>query len=459
MFDFKTDKNFLVAMEVVKKIVDSGYEAYLVGGCVRDILLNKQPHDYDITTNIELTLLTEIFDKTIPTGLKHGTITVIYKSYSFEITRYRLEKDYQDGRHPNYIEFNNVTLKDDLSRRDFTINGLAMNYNGDIIDYFDGQKDLKHRIIRTIRSPIDRFNEDHLRLFRALRFSACLDFDISEETDKAIKELGNEKYFNKLSKDRIRDELSKLLCSTNKMRLNYILNEYKDIFATVIPDLRLTFGFDQKCRYHLNSLYAHIVNVTTNSQPYLETRLAALLHDIGKIDVVKEDEEGNRHYYGHSLASAARAKVILVNLKYPNKVINHVTKLVRYHDYLLPLDTKNAKSLIKRFFVKLDTNMELFEKALDLIEADRKDHLEQNQFLEKNEIRSILKNALDNNEPFTLKDLAINGTDLLELNIPSIYIGKILNKTLDLSLRDKIKNEKEDLLTFAKQYFKSLNEQ
>lgn len=446
--DLDSLTTFQKAKKLVQIILDNGYEAYFVGGFVRDYLLNKVPHDFDITTSANVETIISLFNKefnVIETGRKHGTITVVINGESFEITTFRKEGYYKDGRHPEFVTFDNVSLLEDLSRRDFTINAIAMNINKEIIDPFNGIKDIDNRIIRTVNDPLLRFEEDHLRVLRALRFSTSLDFEIDETTKEAIKKISNKRFIDILSKERIRDELNKILISENTHKIAQIFNEFKEIFVIIIPELEKTIGFNQFSKWHKNDVYQHTINVLINTKSDLETRLAALFHDIGKVDSFVMDKNGFGHFYGHSIISERKAIAIMKRLKYPNTIIENVSILIKEHDS--HLENKKNPAFI-RLIGRLNKNRLLFQKLIDLKAADSNDHTSHTFNFNHQELLFLFDEAL-RNETISLKDLKINGNDLIAIGInKGEKIGFILKKCLEAVIDGSIKNNKEDLLDF-----------
>ena len=276
----------------VRAILDTlkinGYEGYIVGGSVRDATMGTFPKDYDITTNALPEVITKIFYKTIPTGIKHGTITVMINAVGYEVTTYRIDGEYLDNRRPSGVTFVS-SLEEDLARRDFTINALAYNAQDGLIDYFGGIRDLENKIIRAVGEPDKRFKEDALRMLRAIRFAASLDFDIEEKTMLAIK--NNYNLISNISNERIRDELFKMLVSNNTTKALKLLEETK-LLQVILPELQLSVGFNQQNPHHDKDIFSHILVVVEKCPPVLNIRMAALLHDIAKPDCFTIDASG-----------------------------------------------------------------------------------------------------------------------------------------------------------------------
>lgn len=423
-------------------IEDAGYEGYIVGGCVRDALMGIEPHDYDITTSALPEEVKGIFKeyKVIETGIKHGTVTVIMEEYPLEITTFRVEGEYLDGRRPSSVSFTR-SLKEDASRRDFTINAMAMDVRGEIYDYFGGKEDLNAGIIRAVGNAAHRFEEDALRIMRALRFSSVTDFEIGKETKDAIfscKEL-----LHKISAERIREELLKLLMGKGVKR---ILLEYWDVFSVVIPELASMKDLDQKTHWHIYPVHEHTAVAVENTKGDGVLRVAALLHDVGKPSCFTIDENGVGHFYGHAHAGVDSARDILARLKFDNESKERILKLIKYHD--VPLEPQPRA--IKRALNKYGQ-----EGFFDLILLKRADNLAQNPDLAirqtyLDEIVSIAEKIIREEQCFSLKDLAVNGTDLIVHGMkPGREIGSVLNMLLEEVIEGNLPNDKAQLLKFA----------
>ena len=434
--------------EILKKLISAGYEAYVVGGSVRDQILGLEVSDYDITTNALPESIMEVFKdyKIIETGLKHGTITLIYEDESFEITTYRVDGEYEDGRHPKEVKFTD-SLKEDLRRRDFTINALAANIDGDILDYFDGLNDLENKLIKCVGNPEDRFTEDGLRILRALRFSSKLGFDIDENTKEAMFKYKN--LLNKISKERIQKEFNGILLSKYNLFLSSLIYKYSEILEVFIPELK-TLNMNQNNKYHKNNnLYHHTLAVLENTRSNLYLRLAALFHDIGKPESYSESKDENGviqgHFYNHPVRSYRITLDIMKRLKYSNLDIESVCWLVENHDYTFTEKPSSMKKLLNKA-----PYQELVDLLIDLRDADRKDHIysEKDKIIPIETIRKIKEDILNYEEPFSLKQLAVNGYDMLEAGFQGVRIGEALNYLLNAVLEEKVKNTKEDLITY-----------
>ena len=435
---------------IIDTFYENNYEAFMVGGCIRDSLLLKDPKDYDIATSATPTITESLFDKTIPTGIKHGTITVLIDKEPFEVTTYRIEGKYKDNRRPDEISF--VTdIKDDLSRRDFTINAFAYNSREGLKDYFNGLEDLKNRIIRTVGNSDKRFNEDALRIMRAIRFSAQLNFEIEENTLNAIKK--NKELLENISAERIRDELCKILISDNP-RKGLILLRDCGVLNIIIPELIPLIGFNQRNKYHHEDIFNHTLSVVENTPNNLILRLSALFHDIGKPDCFFIDDDGNGRFFGHNNVSEEITEKILTRLRFDNKTIKTVCILIKEHMNVLNNPSNVAiKRLINR--VSVDNIHLLYS----LQEADIKSLKIPDEALYKlNIMRDKTKFILESKAPMSTKDLAIDGGTLIsELSlVPGKIIGDTLNHILQLVLNNPALNTKETLLSEAKEYIKKV---
>jgi tRNA nucleotidyltransferase (CCA-adding enzyme) len=389
------------AKTVLTKINEAGYEAYLVGGCVRDYCLNKTPYDYDITTNALPNVIQEIFKdyKTIDSGIKHGTVGILINNRVIEVTTYRVDGEYLDSRHPSKVEFTSL-LKEDLKRRDFTMNALALSIDGKIIDYFNGKEDIENKIIRAVGDPTLRFTEDALRILRAGRFSSVLGFKIEQETSQAM--IAQRKLLDNISKERINVELVKLLCGDN---VKEVLLSYKVIILQIIPELLLLSSND----------YSLIVNNIGDLKKDITTRLAYLLHRYDNEQVIN----------------------ILKSLKFDNKTVDAVSKIVSS----ISEKVVNDKVIIKKVLYKID--VPLFYKLIDIKRViDPK--------LKYDQIKDIVETILKNNECYQLKKLKVNGSDLKKIGINGVKTGEVLNELLTAVINEEVENDKEKLLALAK---------
>ena len=434
---------------IIDTFYNNNFEAFMVGGCVRDCLLGLTPKDYDITTSALPNITESLFERTIPTGIKHGTVTVILNNENLEVTTYRTEGNYLDNRHPESVEFVS-NIKEDLSRRDFTVNALAYNTKEGLIDYFNGIDDLKNKIIKAVGNPTKRFQEDALRMLRAIRFSCQLGFKIDVLTYLAIKE--NYKLIKNISIERIRDELCKILTSTNPCDG---LNLLKDtgILEIILPEIHSLIGYTPLCNNHNRDVFAHTLNVINNtSSNDLILRLSALFHDIGKLNTLKQLPNGHCYFPGQAPEGAIICKPILSRLKFDNATIDKVSKII-YDHLVLDVNYMPTDGEIKRLLRRVGS--ENIFTLFELQKADINSLWDPVPFLKKvdyisNRVQLILKN----NEPLYIKDLAVTGSDLMtHLNIkPGKIIGEILTFLLESVLDDKNLNNKESLLEIAQNF-------
>ncbi|MBQ7797512.1 MAG: HD domain-containing protein [Clostridia bacterium] len=420
---------------------NAGYECFMVGGCVRDFLLNIVPNDVDFTTNATPNEMKECFKdfNVIETGIKHGTLTVLINHTPYEITTYRIDGEYLDNRRPENVTFVK-DIKNDLARRDFTINAIAYNPSVGFVDCFNGMQDLKDGIIRCVREPLQRLNEDSLRILRALRFSAVLGYEIEPATEKACFELSH--LLKNISAERIVVELFKTIVQPNAHKIMF---DYIDIWGIVIPELLKIKGFEQHNPHHVHDVLKHTCVALQGADKDLIVRLTILFHDIGKPDSFTMDEKGNGHFYGHAIKSVNITRDILDRLKVDNNTKNQVLTLIKYHD----LDLQPTERYVKRLCYKLGD----LEMVKNLILVQRADNFGQapihSERIEKfNQIDKIIKKLEQQNLSFSLKDLAVNGNDLINLGLSGKEIGTNLKYLLEAVLNDDVKNEKEKLLDY-----------
>lgn len=429
---------------ILEKLNSSGYEGYIVGGCVRDSLLGKKPKDWDICTNAKPEKVMEIFEgfNVIPTGLQHGTVTVMLNKEGYEITTYRIDGDYSDGRHPDKVSFTS-SLAEDLARRDFTINAMAYSEEEGIVDIFNGIDDLKKGKIRCVGKAEERFSEDALRVMRAMRFASVLGFDIEEDTSKAMSKLY--KNLRKVSKERIREEFSKLLKGVNNVN---ILREYEYIISYIIPEVKDMVGFEQHNSYHLYDVYEHTLKVISYiDRTDLVTLLAGMFHDIGKPLTFTMDEQGLGHFWGHPDKSVMLAENILKKLRYSNDEIEETLLLIKYHDYPLTISKKCVRKLLNKM------SRSTLEKLLNLKYADIMGQSEKDRqlrLLEIQGIRDILQSFDFEKECYSLATLKIKGQDLIELGYkPSQQMGIILKDVLHKVMDGILENDKSVLSDYV----------
>ena len=407
---------------IIKNLQRHGYDAYAVGGCVRDSILNRKPEDWDITTSAKPEQVKRIFRRTVDTGIEHGTVTVLIGKDGFEVTTYRVDGLYEDGRHPKEVTFTS-RLEEDLKRRDFTINAMAYNDDERLVDAFGGMRDLNYHLIRCVGDPKERFSEDALRILRAVRFSAQLAFPIEPETAEAIKSLAPN--LEKISAERIQAELVKLLVSDHPERIQDACE--LGITKVVLPEWDDMVGVKQNTPHHKYDVAAHTVHALQNVKNDKVLRLTMLFHDMGKPAMKTTDENGRDHFKGHAIASEQIAKTVMKRLKFDNDTIRKVTKLVAYHDYRMEPTGANVRRAMHEIGVELFP----YYLAVRLADTKAQSSYERRGKLENIiQIRELYRNALRNKECVTLKDLAVTGTDLINLGIaPGKELGTLLNGT------------------------------
>lgn len=447
------------AERIIKTLNNNGYEAYVVGGCVRDSLLGREPEDWDITTSARPEDVKRLFQKTIDTGILHGTVTVRMFGCSYEVTTYRIDGEYEDNRHPKSVEFT-ANLTEDLKRRDFTINAMAYSPDKGLIDIFNGVDDLNKRVIKCVGNAKERFDEDALRTLRAVRFSGQLNFIIDDDTLDAIK-LDSRNIAN-VSAERIRVEMTKLLISQCPDRL---ITAYETgLTAWFLPEWDKMLETEQNCEHHLYNVGEHTIKVIESIRKLYrgnDTRelqilcWSALLHDVAKPVCHSIDDEGIDHFYGHPELGADMSKVIMRRLKFDNYSTNMVTRLVKFHDYRFGCTDR----VMRRFLNKAGTD--IVPLLLLLMEADvmgQSDYLREDKLYRIDVAREQINRIIKEEEAITIKDLKINGKDLMENGVPSgKMIGFVLAKLLDDVLDIPKNNNKEYLLTRAAEIIKEKN--
>ncbi|MCD2492328.1 HD domain-containing protein [Lacrimispora sp. NSJ-141] len=429
---------------IIGILEEAGYEAYAVGGCVRDTLLGRVPEDWDITTSARPEQVKRHFRRTVDTGIQHGTVTVLMGKCGYEVTTYRLDGEYEDGRHPKDVTFT-ASLREDLRRRDFTINAMAYSDKSGIIDEFHGMDDLKSGIIRCVGSAEERFTEDALRILRAVRFSAQLGFSIEEETSRAIQKMASR--LELISRERIQAELDKLLCSPHP---EYFRKAYElGITAVVIPEFDRAMETPQRNLYHRLSVGEHTLRTLENIRVDHILRWTMLLHDLGKPQVRSEDEQGNIHFYHHAEAGAEIARKIIRRLKFDNATLDAVTTLVTYHDFPFPISKEGVREALNR------VGRDLFPLLLEVCTADSmgKNEYAREMYLPKLlQVQEYYKEILESGDCVSLSELAIKGGDLIGAGMkPGKKLGECLQRCLESVLECPERNTKEYLLDFAVQ--------
>ena len=431
---------------IIQELEKHGFEAYAVGGCVRDSILGRIPDDWDITTSARPEQVKGIFQRTIDTGIEHGTVTVMLGKEGYEVTTYRIDGEYEDSRHPKEVVFTS-DLVEDLKRRDFTINSMAYSETAGLVDVFDGTGDIQRKTIRCVGTAMERFQEDALRILRAVRFASQLGFQIEEETKAAITKLAPN--LKNISAERIQAELIKLLVSKQPDRIKeaYELG----ITKVILPEFDAMMETSQENIHHIYNVGEHTVQALLNVENDKVLRLTMLLHDVGKPVKKTMDTEGTAHFYGHAQKGAEMAKNILKRLKFDNDTLFKVTKLVELHDHRPSL----KKSSVRRLMVQSGT--ELFPELLKVKKADtlaQSEHLQVEKLEYLEELDKLYQEILQSQDCLQIKDLEINGTDLMNLGIPQgKQIGAILSKIFEMILEEPEKNSREYLINFVKETY------
>ena len=431
------------ARTILQVLHNAGYEAYIVGGCVRDALLGRQPGDWDLTTSAKPQQVKALFRRTVDTGIQHGTVTVMMDKEGYEVTTYRLDGVYEDHRHPKEVAFTN-DLKEDMKRRDFTINAMAYNEEEGLVDYFGGRNDLKQGVIRCVGNPMERFEEDALRVLRALRFAGQLGFSVEEKTKEAMRQHSG--YLKEVSAERIRVELEKLLLS-DQPQLLLSLGRECHITDIVLPEVNSMLDTKQLNPHHCYDVGHHCMKAVLQVDKKPHMRWAALLHDVGKPCTATTDEKGVMHFYGHPAKGAELAKKILRRLKYDNDTIKKVEHLIYWHDY--DFGTEITLRRVRRAMYKIgpDAMPDLFSlKQADILSQSEEKREEKLQLLEQ--VKQAYSEVKKQGQCVTMKELAVNGKDLIALGIkPGKRMGEILKALLEYVVEHPECNTKEQLIT------------
>lgn len=427
--------------EILNIIREAGFEAYAVGGCIRDTLLLREPEDWDITTSATPQQIKGLFRRTIDTGIQHGTVTVMLDREGFEVTTYRIDGKYEDGRHPSEVIFT-PNLEEDLKRRDFTMNALAYNEEAGLVDLFGGLEDMEKGIIRCVGDAGQRFREDALRIMRAIRFSAQLGYEIEEGTREAIRSLAPN--LKQISAERIQAELTKLVTSQHP---DYLRIAYDTgVTAVILPEFDEAMRTPQRNPHHCYSVGEHILHSMTEIPPQKELRLAMLFHDIGKPRCLTEDEDGVMHFYGHGNVSSQMAVDILKRLRFDNDTIRTVGRLVMYHDYGTGM--KPDRRMVRRAMNKIGED--LFPM---LFEVKKADIMAQSLLFREEKLnclemwKKLYEEIMAQKECVSLKTLAVTGRDLIDRGIkPGPELGETLERLLNVVLDHPEYNNKDYLL-------------
>ena len=426
---------------IIKIITDAGFEAYAVGGCIRDSILGREPEDWDITTSALPEQVKTLFHRTIDTGIQHGTVTIMLEKDGFEVTTYRVDGKYEDKRHPSEVSFT-PNLEEDLRRRDFTINAMAYNEEIGLVDLFGGWKDIEGKVIRCVGDARERFTEDALRMMRAVRFSAQLGYEIEKTTKEAIKELAHNLEY--ISAERVQVELVKLVISDHP---DYLRMAYETgITKVILPEFDSMMKTEQQHIHHTYDVGEHTLLTMENIEPDKVLRLAALFHDIGKPKTLFTDADGTTHFYGHDEEGAEMTKDIMRRLRFDNNTLNSVYKLVLFHDY--GNATEPTHKIVRKAIYKMGE-----ETFPNIFRIKKADILGQSQYQREEKLQRLIRweqiynDIVKKQECVSLKTLAVTGKDLIELGMePGEKIGNTLTTLLELVLEHPEYNNKEILL-------------
>ena len=424
---------------IIETLIAAGYEAYAVGGCIRDSVLGREPSDWDITTSAKPEDVKRIFARTIDTGIKHGTVTVMMDHEAFEVTTYRIDGVYEDGRHPKEVTFT-ASLEEDLRRRDFTMNAMAYNEQTGLVDIFDGIRDMEAGVIRCVGNAEERFTEDALRILRAVRFSAQLGYEIAEDTKSAVRKLAPN--LKKISAERIQTELVKLLVSDHP---DYLRIAYETgITRQVLPEFDLCMETPQNNPHHCYSVGEHILHAMLEVKADKVLRLGMLFHDIGKPQTLTIDEKGITHNKKHAVVGEQMTMQILRRLKFDNDTIRKVTKIVLCHDQEVGASPAGVRRSVNRI------GEDIFRMLFDVKRADilaQSDYLREEKLARLAYIYDLYDEICRKQECVSLKDLAVTGSDLIALGVPpGREIGVILHELLEIVLEEPERNTREELI-------------
>lgn len=427
---------------ILKTLSGAGFEAYAVGGCVRDSLLGRRPQDWDITTSAMPEQVKSLFDRTFDTGIEHGTVTVLQNGVGYEVTTYRIDGTYADGRHPDSVIFTR-NLREDLLRRDFTINAMACNEEEGLVDLFGGLEDLEQGVIRCVGNARERFSEDALRILRGVRFAAQLGFELEEETREGMRLLAPA--LRKISAERVQAELIKILESDrpDMLRTAWELG----ITAQFLPEFDRMMETEQETPHHMYSVGEHTLHALLNVRKDKVLRLTMLFHDMGKPDLKTVDQNGTAHFKKHAGRSEELTKQILRRLKFDNDTLKKVTVLVRYHDYRMPAEAACVRRAIYRI------GKELFPLYLEVRRADvaaQSRYQREEKMADIEAVEQLYRGIMERGDCVSLKELAVNGKDLIREGFaPGKSLGSLLDRLLDAVLEDPALNQKETLLELA----------
>lgn len=432
------------AEKILGILEENGYEAYVVGGCVRDSILGRLPDDWDITTSASPEQVKALFHRTVDTGLQHGTVTVLIDKEGFEVTTYRVDGDYEDGRHPREVTFTS-SLEEDLKRRDFTINAMAYHPDRGLVDLFGGIQDMENHVIRCVGNPMERFQEDALRILRAVRFSAQLGFSIEEETRRGIQKLSPN--LKNVSAERIRVELVKLLVSPHP---DYLRTAFETgITKEFLPEFDICMETKQNTPHHCCTVGEHTLQSLVNIRADKVLRLTMLLHDIGKPAVRKTDEAGRDHFKMHGPESERMAKAILRRLKFDNDTIYKVCRLVKWHDARPSAEMRSVRRAVNKI------GEDIFSLYLEVQQADmlaQSTYRREEKTARLQGVKACYARVLEQKQCVSLKTLAVTGRDLIEAGCkPGPGLGELLDEMLQHVLEYPEDNTKEKLMELLRE--------
>lgn len=431
------------AKTILELLSNNGHQAFVVGGCVRDALMMKAPHDWDICTSaspdqVKSCIPTTIYD----TGLRHGTVTVSMKDGMYEVTTFRIDGQYTDNRRPDSVVFTNDVVTD-LSRRDFKMNAIAYSCDAGIVDPFGGIDDIRDRVISCVGDPDERFHEDALRIMRAIRFASTLGFSIAQETADSIRR--NVHLLNNIAVERISGELVKTLSGDHAMDM---MLSFPEVFCEIIPELRRCYGFNQNNRFHQYTVYDHIAHALGNYRgDDIYVKLALFFHDIGKPLCYTEDHNGG-HFYGHGEVSRAITETVMERMRFDTRTEEEVCRLVQYHDSVVEPTEKTVRRWLNK--VGEDTFRRLIHIRFADIEAHSPD-TQRSRIEKTNQVEEVFKNIIEKNQCFSIKDMEIDGNDLIGVGFrQGKHIGDVLKNLLDKIIDGELQNEHDILITEAK---------
>ena len=433
------------AGEIINKLAKAGFDAYVVGGCVRDCLMGRTPGDWDITTNARPPEIKQVFAgrKMIDIGERHGTISIKSANGYYEVTTYRIDGTYGDGRRPDSVSFTD-TLQEDLCRRDFTINAMAYNDTKGLMDYFAGENDIKNKTIRCVGNATERFAEDYLRIMRAYRFAAVLDFNLAADV-RAAAVAGRKNLLN-IAAERVQTELVKLLLSNNFAAIEIFFEDCADV---LFPEIAALKGLEQNTPYHCYDVYSHTFRALRHTPQDLALRLAALFHDVGKLHTKTTDDKGIDHFHGHSKISAQIAEKTLKNWRFDNNTSHRVISIIKHHGIGINADKLALKRLLNKFGPEMAKDILTFQIADNMAKSQiAKDAKLQEVMAAKD----LLDEVINSGEPFKVTDLAITGQDIMQhLNIPpSAAVGENLSHLMEEVIKNPSLNNPNDLIALLR---------